>query len=93
MKHTIKNLINSPYDVVTVDGLKRIEARGELTDEFDERALMMIRQIGYFQISEADALVSDVKVNTLSESVNKSAETEHVTEPIKRGPGRPKKAD
>lgn len=93
MKHTIKNLINSPYDVVTVDGVERIPARGELTAEFDERALVNLRQMGYFEISEADAAA--VKIDVDNEAF--TARVEQVAtpdaEPAKRGPGRPKKAD
>lgn len=84
MKHTVKNLINSPYDVITVDGPQRIPARGELTAEFDERALAIMRQMGYFQISEA----ADVKPAPRHE-----AKVAAPDEPAKRGPGRPKKAD
>lgn len=85
MKHTVKNLINSPYDVITVDGPERIPARGELTAEFDERSLAIMRQMGYFQISESEtgapAKVREAKVEEVAATM------------VKRGPGRPKKAD
>lgn len=84
MKHTVKNLINSPYDVITVDGPERIPARGELTAEFTPQALVSMKQMGYFQISEA----TDVKPAPKPEAKVAAPE-----EPTKRGPGRPKKAD
>lgn len=87
MKHTIKNLINSPYDVVTVDGPERIPARGELTAEFDERALVNLKQMGYFEISEAD--VSEPKRDPLDHDNNGIKGGSLPVE--KRGPGRPKK--
>ena len=77
MKCTIKNLINSPYDVLTLDGPQRVPARGELTADFDERSLAIIRHLGYFQVSEAESV---------------STEPAPEPQP-KRGPGRPKKAD
>lgn len=87
MKHTIKNLINSPYDVVTVDGVGRIPARGELTAEFDERALVNLKQMGYFEISEAG--VSEPKRDPLGHD-NDGIKGGSL--PVgKRGPGRPKK--
>lgn len=89
MKHTVKNLINSPYDVITVDGPQRIPARGELTAEFDERSLAIMRQMGYFQIIEADPVRVTVKPER-----EFYAKVEEATSPsVKRGPGRPKKAD
>ena len=85
MKHTVKNLINSPYDVITVDGPQRIPARGELTAEFDERSLAIMKQMGYFQISEAEtgapARVREAKAEEVAAAM------------VKRGPGRPKKGD
>ena len=88
MKHTVKNLINSPYDVITVDGPQRIPARGELTAEFDERSLAIMRQMGYFQISEAKPVRVNVKPGPEFDAKVAAPE-----EPAKRGPGRPKKAD
>lgn len=75
MKHTIKNLINSPYDVVTLGGPQRVPARGELTADFDERSLAMIRQLGYFQIVDAESVADEPAPEPQP----------------KRGPGRPKK--
>ena len=87
MKHTVKNLINSPYDVITVDGPERIPARGELTAEFDERSLAIMRQMGYFQIIEADPVRVTVKTDHEFD-----AKVGAATVPVaKRGPGRPKK--
>lgn len=86
MKHTIKNLINSPYDVVTVDGVERIPARGELTAEFDERSLVNLKQMGYFEISEAGA---EIKRDPLDHDKNGIKGGSLPVE--KRGPGRPKK--
>ena len=88
MKHTVKNLINSPYDVITVDGPQRIPARGELTAEFDERSLAIMRQMGYFQISGAEQVRVNVKPGPEFDAKVAAPE-----EPVKRGPGRPKKAD
>lgn len=87
MKHTVKNLINSPYDVITVDGPQRIPARGELTAEFDERSLAIMRQMGYFQISEAEQAESKFAEAKAEETRFPDDEPK----PVKRGPGRPKK--
>lgn len=96
MKYTVKNLINSPYDVITVDGPQRIPARGELTAEFTPQALVSMRQMGYFQIAEYQPTK---KVGVTEEGfaiVEKDGPPViEVSAPrtIKRGPGRPKKAD
>lgn len=89
MKHTIKNLINSPYDVITVDGPQRIPARGELTAEFTPQSLVSMKQMGYFQISEAGPAESKFAEAKAEETRFPDDEPK----PVKRGPGRPKKAD
>lgn len=91
MKHTVKNLINSPYDVITVDGPERIPARGEMTAEFDERSLAIMRQMGYFKISEvgADRTAAEPERDPLDHDGDGRKGGSLPKE--KRGPGRPKK--
>lgn len=90
MKHTVKNLTNSPYDVATVDGHERIPARGELTAEFDEATISALRRIGYFQITD----VAPARERDPLDRDNDGRKGSSVaSEPEKRGPGRPKKAD
>lgn len=91
MKHTVKNLINSPYDVITVDGPERIPARGELTAEFDERSLAIMKQMGYFQISEAGADRAAVEPDRDPLDHDGDGRKGGSLTKEKRGPGRPKK--
>jgi hypothetical protein len=53
--HTIKNLVNSPYDIRLVDGTTaRLPARGELTVDVDPMHLPLYRTLGYFQLTEIE---------------------------------------
>ncbi|HWK65393.1 MAG TPA: hypothetical protein VNS34_10655 [Rhizobiaceae bacterium] len=52
--HTIKNLVNSPYDIRLKDGTTaRLPARGEITVEVDPLHLPFYRTLGYFEIRES----------------------------------------
>lgn len=49
----IKNLTNSPYQIVLADGSKdMLPARGDLVADVHPQYLPMYRSIGYFVISE-----------------------------------------
>lgn len=53
MKATIKNLVNSPYDIKLVGGkVARLPARGEITVDVDPFHMPLYRALGYFQITE-----------------------------------------
>ena len=89
MKYTIKNLTNSPYTVPGANGPVHVPARGEATGDFDALQIAAIRGVGYFQVTEAEPVRVTVKPER-----EFYAKVEEATSPsVKRGPGRPKKAD
>ncbi len=103
MKYTIKNPLNSPYNVTGENGQVHVPARGEVTDEFSDMQIQAIRSVGYFEVSESgqkkrDPLDHDgdgvkggfvQESNTSDEPIKESPKTEHA-EPKRRG--RPPKA-
>lgn len=81
MKYTIKNLIGSPYNVPTAEGVVHIPAHGEVTAEFDAVSLRLIKSMEIFDVSDfRDPLDHD---GDGKKGGSLPAE--------KRGPGRPKK--
>lgn len=48
---TIKNLTNSPHDLVSLKGPLVLPAMGEVTDEFALEYLVALEGIGYFELS------------------------------------------
>lgn len=89
MKYTIKNLTNSPYTVPGAKGPVHVPARGEATGNFDALQIAAIRGVGYFQVTEAGPAESKFAEAKAEETRFPDDETK----PVKRGPGRPKKAD
>lgn len=90
MKYTIKNPLNSPYNIAGEDGQIHVPARGEVTAGFTDMQIHAVRAVGYFTVAEAgkrDPLDHDgdgVKggfVNTSAEPVKETAEIEHVAMP------------
>lgn len=89
MKYTIKNLTNSPYTVPGAKGPVNVPARGEAEGDFDTLQIAAIRGVGYFQVTENEPVRVTVKTGPEFD-----AKVVAATEPVvKRGPGRPKKAD
>lgn len=98
MKYTIKNPLNSPYNVTGEDGQVHVPARGEVTAEFSDMQIQAIRSVGYFEVSEGGSKKRDPldhdgdgvkggfvqEVNAPDEPVKEPAENEHV-EPKRRG--------
>ena len=80
MKYAIKNLIGSPYNVPTAEGVVHIPAHGEVTAELNEIQIQQIKLLGYFIVSEGSAAKAPVVVHV---------EQNDEAEPKKRG--RPKK--
>ena len=87
MKYTIKNPLNSPYNVAGEEGQVHIPARGEVTAPFTDMQIHAIRATGYFTVTEAgkkrDPLDHDGDgvrggFNTSPEPVNETAEGEHI---------------
>lgn len=73
----IKNLTNSPYEIIIEDGCKEIvPARGEIIASVHPNHLQFYRSLGYFVIEEVASVEEDVA------SVDEQA-------PVKRG--RPRK--
>lgn len=80
MKYTIKNLIGSPYNVPTAEGVVHIPAHGEISAELNEIQIQQIKLLGYFVVSEGSATKAPIVVHVDQNDDN---------EPKKRG--RPKK--
>ncbi|WMT90148.1 hypothetical protein [Pelagibacterium sp. H642] len=58
----IKNLTNSPYDIMNAKGQKvRLPARGEIEVNVHPLHLPLYRTLGYFTISEGDAAPQKAK--------------------------------
>ena len=56
----IKNLTNSPYDIVDAEGKKvHLPARGEIETSVHAMHLPLYRSIGYFQITETGEKPAD----------------------------------
>lgn len=82
MKAAIKNLTHGPREARGVEGPIIIGAYESETADFDDLWLQSARQAQYFEISEKRGPGRPPKdaqeVNTSSERVQKSAETEQV---------------
>lgn len=50
--HKIKNLTNSPYDIETAEGIKRLPAFGEVTAKLSAEQIDMMGMFGLYEISE-----------------------------------------
>lgn len=81
MKHTVKNLIGSPYNVQTAEGVVHVPAHGEVTADFDAESLRLIKSMAIFDVSD----VRDPLDHDGDGKKGGSLPSE------KRGPGRPKK--
>lgn len=90
MKHTIKNPLNSPYNVAGEEGQVHIPARGEVTASFTNMQIHAIRATGYFTVTEAgkrDPLDHDDDgrkggFNTSPEPVKETAENEPIAKSV-----------
>lgn len=107
MKYTIKNPLNSPYNVAGEEGQVHIPARGEVTEPFTDMQIHAIRATGYFTVTEAgkkrDPLDHDgdgrkggaaepvSNPYTLPEPVNETAESEPITETASDVPPAPRR--
>jgi hypothetical protein len=52
--HEIKNLTNSPFELETLDGPKRLPAMGSVSGRFDPVYLEALRGIGLYQVREVE---------------------------------------
>ena len=50
--HEIKNLTNSPYDLETLDGVKRLPAMGSAKGKFAPGYLAALRDCGMYEVTE-----------------------------------------
>ncbi len=53
--HEIKNLTNSPFDLETLDGPKRLPAMGAVSGNFEPAYLASLRSFGMYKVSEIEA--------------------------------------
>lgn len=51
--HEIENLANSPQDLETLDGIKRLPAMGTLKAKFDPAYLAALESSGMYDVSAA----------------------------------------
>lgn len=50
--HEIKNLTNSPFDLETLDGPKRLPAMGAVSGTFEPAYLASLRSFGMYEVRE-----------------------------------------
>lgn len=55
MKYTIKNPLNSPYEIDGENGRVHVPAQGQVTDDFTDMQIHAIRAVGYFVVEEGKA--------------------------------------
>lgn len=53
--HEIKNLTNSPFDLETLDGPKRLPALGVVSANFEPTYLTSLRAFGMYEVREVEA--------------------------------------
>lgn len=87
MKYTIKNPLNSPYNVPSENGQVHIPARGTATGDFTEIQIQQIRAVGYFSVEGGDAFEDDPEYSRNEVKMNVTGEA---AEPRARR-GRPRK--
>lgn len=61
--HEIENLTNSPVDIDTLDGSKRLPALGKVTGRFEPTYLEALRGIGLYEVREAEEPVAPAKTH------------------------------
>lgn len=53
--HEIKNLTNSPFDLETLDGPKRLPAMGAVSGNFEPTYLAALRGFGMYEVRQVEA--------------------------------------
>lgn len=53
--HEIKNLTNSPFDLETLDGPKRLPALGVVSGNFEPSYLASLQAFGMYEVREVEA--------------------------------------
>lgn len=53
--HEIKNLTNSPFDLETLDGPKRLPAMGTVSGNFEPNYLASLQAFGMYEVREVEA--------------------------------------
>lgn len=72
--HEIKNLTNSPFDLETLNGPKRLPALGAVSGNFEPAYLASLRTFGVYEVNE----ISEAR---LPAAKSRKANTDRTSQP------------
>lgn len=101
MKYTVKNNSNAPHDLMTIKGRVVVLAGESVDVEFDAGSLGVYEFVPFFEVSPRGEKPNTVKIDiSKSDAVKLTdggtvipAPSSENSDPVRRKPGRPKKAD